>query len=59
MPLLAAGAIVDMGGSLSHGVVVARELGIPCVMNTVNGTKTLRTGDSVRLDGSRGTVEIL
>ena len=57
--MLAAGAVVDMGGSLSHGAVVARELGIPCVMNTVNGSKILRTGDRVRLDGSKGTVEFL
>ena len=57
--MLAAGAVVDMGGSLSHGAVVARELGIPCVMNTVNGSKILRTGDSVRLDGSSGIVKVL
>ena len=57
--MLASGAVIDMGGSLSHGAVVARELGIPCVMNTVNGTKRLRTGDKVRLDGSTGIVEIL
>ena len=57
--MLASGAVIDMGGSLSHGAVVARELGIPCVMNTVNGSKILRTGDEVRVDGSTGIVEIL
>ena len=56
--MLASGAVVDMGGSLSHGAVVARELGIPCVMNTGNGSKILRTGDRVRMDGSTGIVEI-
>ena len=57
--MLASGAVVDMGGSLSHGAVVARELGIPCVMNTGNGSKMLRTGDTVRVDGSTGVVEVL
>jgi len=57
--MLASGAVIDMGGPLSHGAVVARELGIPCIMNTVNGSKTLRTGDLVRMDGEKGTVEVL
>lgn len=57
--MLASGAVIDMGGSLSHGAVVARELGIPCVMNTGNGSNILRTGDRVRMDGSTGIVEIL
>jgi phosphoenolpyruvate-protein kinase (PTS system EI component) len=39
--------------------VVARELGIPCVVNTGHGTKLIETGDQVRVDGSTGTVEIL
>lgn len=57
--MLASGAVVDMGGALSHGAVVARELGIPCIMNTGNGSRTLRTGDIIRIDGARGSVEIL
>jgi pyruvate,water dikinase len=51
--------VVDIGGALSHAAVVARELGIPCVVNTRVGTSTLRTGDRVRVDGAAGTVEIL
>jgi pyruvate,water dikinase len=51
--------VVDIGGQLSHAAVVARELGIPCVMNTQFGTKVLRTGDWCRVDGSEGTVELL
>jgi pyruvate,water dikinase len=51
--------VVDIGGALSHAAVVARELGIPCVVNTRTGTRALRTGDRVRVDGSTGTVEIL
>lgn len=56
---LASALVVDIGGLLSHAAVVARELGIPCVMNTGNGTSALRTGDRCRVDGAAGTVEIL
>jgi pyruvate,water dikinase len=51
--------VVDLGGALSHAAIVARELGIPCVVNTQNGTTVLRTGDRVRVDGDKGTVELL
>jgi len=51
--------VVDIGGLMSHAAVVARELGIPCVMNTGIGTKALQTGDTIRVDGSAGTVEIV
>ncbi|HTK66081.1 MAG TPA: PEP-utilizing enzyme [Pseudonocardia sp.] len=51
--------VVDIGGALSHAAVVARELGIPCVVNTKNGSRQLRTGDLIRVDGGSGTVEIL
>jgi pyruvate,water dikinase len=48
--------VVDIGGALSHAAVVARELGIPCVVNTRTGTRELRTGDLVRVNGDAGTV---
>lgn len=51
--------VVDIGGALSHAAVVARELEIPCVVNTCTGTRHLQTGDLIRVDGSRGSVEIL
>lgn len=54
-----AALVVDIGGMLSHAAVVARELGIPCVMGTGTGTRVLRTGDRVRVDGSTGQVEVL
>jgi pyruvate,water dikinase len=38
---------------------VARELGIPAIVNTRRGTDVLRNGDGVRVDGKAGTVEIL
>lgn len=56
---LASGLVVDIGGMMSHAAVVARELGIPCVMNTGRGTTALHTGDVIRIDGAAGTVEIM
>jgi pyruvate,water dikinase len=56
--LVAGAVVIDIGGPLSHGAIVARELGIPCVINTGNGTRAIRSGDRVRVDGSRGVVEI-
>src|SRR5262249_20146286 len=56
---ISAALVVDIGGALSHAAVVARELDIPCVVNTQNGSQVLRTGDRVRVDGDQGTVERL
>ncbi|MGH8992081.1 MAG: PEP-utilizing enzyme [Acidimicrobiia bacterium] len=56
---LSSALVVDIGGPLSHAAVVARELGIPCVVNTRHGSRVLRTGDRVRVDGTEGTVEVL
>ncbi|MBA2281973.1 MAG: hypothetical protein H0W25_12190 [Acidimicrobiia bacterium] len=56
---LSAGLVIDVGGPLSHGAIIARELGVPCVINTGRGTDVLRTGDVVRVDGSVGAVRVL
>jgi pyruvate,water dikinase len=55
----AAAVITDVGAPLSHAAIVARELGIPAVVGCGSATTRLRTGDRVRVDGGRGTVEIL
>ncbi len=55
----AAAIVTDIGAPLSHAAVVARELGIPAVVNCGSATTRLRTGDRVRVDGAQGTVEIL
>ncbi|HLL55594.1 MAG TPA: PEP/pyruvate-binding domain-containing protein [Myxococcaceae bacterium] len=55
----AAGLVVDLGGMLSHGSVVAREYGIPAVVNVGHGTRTLKTGQLIRVDGNRGEVTVL
>ena len=55
-----AGAVVtDIGGSLSHAAIVARELGIPAVVGCGDATIRLKTGDRVLVDGRRGVVEIV
>lgn len=57
-PRLAA-IVTDVGAPLSHAAIVARELGIPAVVGCGNATMLLKTGDRIRVDGGRGTVEIL
>lgn len=55
----AGGIIAEVGGSLSHGAIVAREYGIPAVMDIPYATQRFREGQRVRMDGRRGIVEIL
>ncbi|MCL4180740.1 MAG: hypothetical protein KJ072_23705 [Verrucomicrobia bacterium] len=57
--LTAAAVVVDIGGLLSHGSVVAREYGLPAVVNVGPATRTIRTGDLLKVDGNRGRVTIL
>ncbi|MGW4124656.1 PEP-utilizing enzyme [Nocardia sp. NPDC004711] len=57
--LVAGGVVTDHGGLLSHGPIVARELGIPCVCGTENGSYRIEDGQLLRLNGDLGTVEIL
>lgn len=52
----AAAVVVDTGGSASHAAIVAREYGIPTVMGTFDGTRKLRDGQWIQVDGSRGLV---
>ncbi|MEK7084320.1 MAG: PEP-utilizing enzyme [Patescibacteria group bacterium] len=55
----AAGIVCDIGGIMSHPSIVSREMGIPCVVNTKDATKILKDGMRVRVDGEKGTVEVL
>jgi pyruvate, water dikinase len=56
---LAGALVTDIGSPASHGAIVARELGITCVVGTGNGTRVLHTGDVVRVDGSTGEIAVL
>ena len=50
---------MDLGGMLSHGAIVAREYGIPAVVNVGSATKLVRTGQRLHVDGDRGVVQIV
>ena len=52
-----AGVIAERGSLLSHSAIVAREMGVPCVVALKGATSWLKTGDCVRLDGGAGSVE--
>jgi phosphohistidine swiveling domain-containing protein len=56
---LAQAVITDVGSALSHAAIVCRELGLPCVANTRTGTRHLRDGMRVRVNGSTGVVDVL
>ncbi|MBI5542745.1 MAG: hypothetical protein HY901_02575 [Deltaproteobacteria bacterium] len=55
----AAALVVDLGGMLSHGSIIAREYGIPAVVNVGYGTRRIKSGSRIRVDGFRGEVTIL
>jgi len=57
--ITAAGLVVEQGGILSHGSIVAREYGLPAVTNVLSATRIIRTGDLVQVDGNRGRVSVL
>ena len=52
-------AVSDIGGTMSHAAIVAREYGMPAVVGTGHATKRIQTGQRVRVDGDRGIVTIL
>ena len=56
---LIAGLVIERGGMLSHGAIVAREFGIPCVVGVRDATVRLRDGARLRVDGDRGTVDVV
>ncbi|MEB3359640.1 MAG: glycerol-3-phosphate acyltransferase [Synechococcales bacterium] len=55
----AGGLIAEVGGRLSHGAIIAREYGIPAVMDVQNARQLLKNGQRVQIDGQQGTVTIL
>ncbi|MEN8173703.1 MAG: PEP-utilizing enzyme, partial [Chloroflexota bacterium] len=57
--LAAGGLVMEVGGMMTHGSVVAREYGIPAVVGVHQATTRLKTGQRVRVDGSTGVVEVL
>jgi phosphohistidine swiveling domain-containing protein len=57
--LTAGGLVMEIGGLITHGSVVAREYGIPAVVGVHEATTRLKTGQHLRVDGNRGIVTIL
>jgi phosphohistidine swiveling domain-containing protein len=55
----ASAIVMDQGGILSHGSIVAREYGIPAVVNVGFATQIIKTGQTIEVDGNRGTIKIL
>ena len=55
----AAAVVTELGGPMSHAAVVAREFGIPCVVDVQDATRRLPPGALIEVDGTRGTIEVL
>jgi len=55
----AKGLVMETGGVLSHGAIVAREFGLPAVAGLAGVHKRLKTGQRLRVDGGGGTVTVL
>ena len=53
---VAGALVVDIGGMLSHAAIIARELGVPTVVNTGQGTRRIRDGQWITVDGSTGEI---
>jgi pyruvate,water dikinase len=56
--LTAGGLVMEMGGAMSHGAIVAREYGIPAVVGVADATERITTGERITVDGSAGEVHL-
>ena len=55
----ASAILVERGSLLSHSAIVSREMGIPCIVSITGLLRTLKTGDLVEIDGSKGTIKLI
>ena len=53
------GVVVDVGGQISHAIIVSRELGLPCVVSATGATERIPDGALVEVDADAGTVTVL
>ena len=53
------GVVTDTGGMLTHAAIAAREYNIPAVVGTWNATNSINDGDTIKIDGNEGIVEIV
>ena len=57
--LTAGGLVMEVGGMVTHGSVVAREYGIPAVVGVHEATERIHTGQRIRVDGAAGRITLL
>ncbi len=57
--LAADAVVVDVGATMSHAIIVSRELGIPCVVSAVGATRSIPNGATIEVDGNTGVVTII
>lgn len=57
--MTAGGVVVDVGGQISHSIIVSRELGLPCVVSVTDGTRRIPNGAEIEVNGDTGQVTIL
>jgi pyruvate,water dikinase len=57
--LNAAGIVLEIGGTLQHGALVAREYGKPCVSGIEDATEVLKDGQTIELDGASGIITLI
>lgn len=55
----AAALVIEVGGLMTHGSVVAREYGIPAVVGIPHAVERIKTGDRIRVNGDAGYVEVI
>ena len=55
---LISGLVIERGGMLSHGAIIAREFGIPSVVGVKDATRLIAHGASITVDGDRGIVHV-
>ena len=56
--VIAGGLVMELGATLSHGVIIAREYGIPAVVGVKNATRIIKTGQTITVDGNKGIISI-
>ena len=56
---LISGLVIERGGMLSHGAIIAREFGIPSVVGVKDATRRIHHGGSITVDGDRGLVHVM
>lgn len=57
--MAAGGVVVDVGGQISHAIIVSRELGLPCVVSATDATRRIPDGAAIEVNGDTGQVTIL